>query len=105
MIFCNALFFFFLFFLCFVLFLIQAKIERKNRIYHRSPMQTDKSQPDYKRTMTETKFTEGWDFSVCIGDQSFDYFFLPMRLKNKNPTECYAPAMFLYIKNSIKPSK
>ena len=29
-----------------------------NRIYHRSPMQTEKSQPEGKRIMLEIRFTE-----------------------------------------------
>ena len=29
-----------------------------NRIYHRSPMQTEKSQPEGKRIKPETRFTE-----------------------------------------------
>ena len=35
-----------------------------NRIYHRSPMQTEKSQPEGKRIMPETRFTEFPAFSV-----------------------------------------
>ena len=31
---------------------------RINRIYHRSPMQTEKSQPEGKRMTPETRFTE-----------------------------------------------
>ena len=32
--------------------------DKINRIYHRSPMQTEKSQPEGKRLMPETRFTE-----------------------------------------------
>ena len=31
---------------------------KKNGIYHRSPMQTEESQPEGKRIMPETRFTE-----------------------------------------------
>ena len=40
---------------------LQVKI---NRIYHRSPMQAEKSLPDGKRRMPETRFTEFPEFSV-----------------------------------------
>ena len=33
-------------------------IDEINRIYHRSPMQTEKSEPECKRIMPETRFTE-----------------------------------------------
>ena len=36
------------------------------RISHRSQMQTEKSQPEGKRTMPETKFTEFPAFSVDL---------------------------------------
>ena len=53
-----------------------------NRIFHRSPMQIEKSQPKGKRIMPETRFTEfpslsvvpGWDFSVRIGDRCLVIF-------------------------------
>ena len=32
--------------------------QRKNRIFHRSPIQTEKSQPEGKRIMPETRFTK-----------------------------------------------
>ena len=32
--------------------------DRTNRVLHRSQMQIEKSQPEYKRIMPETKFTE-----------------------------------------------
>ena len=35
-----------------------------NRIYHRSPMQTEKSQPEGKRIMPEMKFTKCPELSV-----------------------------------------
>ena len=37
---------------------------QKNRILHRSPMQTEKSQPEGKRIMPETRVTEFPEFSV-----------------------------------------
>ena len=37
-----------------------------DRIYHRSPMQTEKSQPDCKRMMPETRFTEFSSLSVGL---------------------------------------
>ena len=33
-------------------------VTKINRIYRRSPMQTEKSQPEGKRIMPETRFTE-----------------------------------------------
>ena len=44
---------------------------KKNRIYHRSLMQTDKSQPEGKRIMPETRFTEG---KVIMPDTRFTEF-------------------------------
>ena len=38
--------------------------KKTNRIYHRSPMQIEKSQPAVERTMPETRFTEFPAFSV-----------------------------------------
>ena len=35
-----------------------------NRIDHRSPMQTEKSQPEGERVMSETRFTEFPAYSV-----------------------------------------
>ena len=35
-----------------------------NRIYHRAPVQTEKSQPEGKRIMPETRFTEFSALSV-----------------------------------------
>ena len=55
----------------------------KNRTYHRSSTQTEKYQPEGKRVMSETRITEfsgiirspeGWDFSICIGDQCLIIF-------------------------------
>ena len=47
-------------------------------IYHRSPMQTEKSQPKGKRLMPESRFTEFPALSVGIsrsaGRSMFDYF-------------------------------
>ena len=37
---------------------------RINKIYHQSPMQTEKSQPEGKRIMPETRFTEFTVLSV-----------------------------------------
>ena len=37
---------------------------KTNRIYHRSLMQTEKSQSEGKRTMAETKFTEFQELST-----------------------------------------
>ena len=37
-----------------------------NRIYRRSPMQTEKSQPERKRIMPETRFTEFPALSVYL---------------------------------------
>ena len=34
------------------------QVSEKNRIYHRSPMQTEKSQPKGQWIMPETRFTE-----------------------------------------------
>ena len=39
-------------------------VARKSRIYHRSPMQTEKSHPEGKRIMPETRFTTFPAFSV-----------------------------------------
>ena len=39
-------------------------VTQKNRIYNRSPMQTEKSQPLGQRIMPETKFTEFSALSV-----------------------------------------
>ena len=40
----------------------------QNRIYHRSSMQIEKSQPEGKRMMPETRFTERTevDNKVCV---------------------------------------
>ena len=38
----------------------------KNRIYDRSPMQTEKSQPEDKRIMLETRFTKFPALSVDL---------------------------------------
>ena len=39
-------------------------LEEQNRIYHRSPMQTEKPQPEGQRIMPETRFTESPALSV-----------------------------------------
>ena len=60
-----------------------------NKIYHRSSMQTEKSQPEVKRIMPETRFTK---FPTLFGDPRVwisrsasetngRLFFLPMTLK------------------------
>ena len=41
-----------------------SRYERKNRIYHRSLMQTEKSQPEGERIMPERRFTEFLALSV-----------------------------------------
>ena len=38
----------------------------ENRIYHRSPMQTEKSEPGRERIMPETRFTEFPALSVDL---------------------------------------
>ena len=43
---------------------IRLVLDGRNRIYHRSLMQTEKSQPEGKRIMPETRFTEFPSFSV-----------------------------------------
>ena len=57
--------------------------DRDKYIYHRSSMQTEESQPEDKRMMSETGSTEflaffrwheGKDFSVCIGDRCLIIF-------------------------------
>ena len=53
---------------------------KKNRIYHRCLMWTEKSQPEGKWIMLEMRFTEGWYFSVCIRERCL-IIFLPMTLK------------------------
>ena len=40
--------------------------KNKNRIYHRSSMQTEKSTPEGERIMPETSFTEYLAFSVDL---------------------------------------
>ena len=45
-----------------------------HRMYHRLPIQTEKSQPEGKRIIGNEvsgiiRWPEGWDFSVSIGDQ------------------------------------
>ena len=60
-----------------------------NRIYDWFSVQTENSQPEGKRTMPETSFTEfpafsvdpeGRDFSVCLGDRWLIIFFSFMYL-------------------------
>ena len=51
----------------------------RNRIYHRSPMQTERSQPEDKRIMPETSFrhyplTRGLGFLRLHRRPMFDYF-------------------------------
>ena len=60
-----------------------------DRIYHRSPMQTGKSQPEIKRIMPETSFTEFPALSVdprveitwSSSETDGRLFFLPVTLK------------------------
>ena len=62
---------------------------RENGIYHRSPMQTEKSQPKGKRIMPETRFTDfpalSVDPRVGISRSASEIdawlIFLPMTLK------------------------
>ena len=44
--------------------MVWVKLDLKNRIYHRCLMQTEKSQPEGKRIMPETRFTEFLALSV-----------------------------------------
>ena len=61
-----------------------------NRIYHRSPMQTEKSQPEGKRIMPETRLTEfpalfvdpGVQISRSASGTDDRLFFLPIIEKN-----------------------
>ena len=56
--------------------------KRLIEIYHQSLMQTEKSQPEGKRIMPETRISgiirlpSGWNFSVCIGDRSLIIFLI-----------------------------
>ena len=56
----TSMFFFFFFFLfCFAVFIIFIFFQREtNRIHHRSPMQTEKSQSEDKHILPETRFAE-----------------------------------------------
>ena len=53
------------------------KAGKTNRIYHRSLMQTEKSQPEDKWIMPETKFTDRFRLRVGISQsasETDDYF-------------------------------
>ena len=55
---------------------------RTNRLYHRSPMQTEKSQPEGTQIMPETRFTEGWELSRSASET--DFIFSTYYWKNRS---------------------
>ena len=51
---------------------------KKNRMYHRSPMQTEKSQPEGKQIMLETRFTEFLHYPLTQGSRFLGLHQRPM---------------------------
>ena len=65
---------------------MDSKLHQTNRIYHRSLMQTEESQPEGKRVMPETRFPAlsvdpRVGISRCASEDNVGLFFLPMTLK------------------------
>ena len=48
-----------------------------NRVYHQPPMQTEKSQPEGKRIMPETRFTS---FPALSVDPSFETYVFEVKM-------------------------